>query len=138
MTARRSITLLSIIFLLSACGPQYRTTYDYTQPRGHIGKLCSAQCVANHDSCRGKARNLAQSQYSQCDAQAQQDYQACLSAPADPRQPHICILRQCQSQADYGNCDTDYRSCYSACGGEVVPQKHCVFDCPTAGTGGNS
>lgn len=138
MTARRSIALLSVILLLSACGPHYRTTYDYTPPRSRIGKLCSAQCAVNHDGCRGNARNLAQSQYSQCEIQAQQDYQACFSAPADPRQPHTCILRHCQSQTDYGSCDADYHSCYSACGGEVAPQKHCVFACPKTGAVGDS
>lgn len=138
MTAWRSIALLTIVALLGACAPRYRTTYDFTPPRGQIGKLCSVQCAANHDSCRGEARNLAQGQYSQCAAQAQQEYQACLSAPADPRQPHTCILRQCQSQADYDNCDAEYRSCYSACGGAVVPQRHCVFDCPKGGAGGDS
>ncbi len=130
--------LLLAPLVLAGCGPLYHTTYDYTPPRNHIGQLCSTQCSNTRDSCRGKADSLAQSRYSQCDAQAQQAYEACLAANTSAQQNHVCLLQQCQSHANYDHCDADYRSCYSACGGVVTPQKKCVFDCPKTAAAGDS
>ena len=116
--------------MLSGCGPLYRTTYDFTPPRDRIGRLCSAQCATTREVCRGNADNRAQNQYSQCEIEAQQDYYHCLNAAKDSKQRNFCFLRQCYSHTNYSRCDTDYRGCFSACGGRVVAQKHCVLNCP--------
>jgi len=129
---RMSCLLLALVMLLGACAPMYRTTYDYTPPRDRIGKLCTAQCGTTLQFCRGNADNRAQSQYSQCEIEAQQDYYHCLNATSDPKQRNLCFLRQCNSHTDYSRCDADYRGCYSACGGHVAAHRHCVLNCPKA------
>lgn len=138
MSRRRLCVAILVAVLLAGCGPLYRTTYDYTPPRDRIGRLCSAQCATTREVCRGNADNRAQSQYSQCEIEAQQQYYECLNSAKDSKQRSICFLRQCDSHTDYRYCDDDYRSCYSACGGRVTPQKHCVLNCPDAGGGDGS
>lgn len=113
----------------SACVPIYRTDYDFTPPADRIGRLCAAECDVGRRACRVDARSHAQAQLKQCQAQAQQDYQNCLTATDDPQQRRYCYLRECDAHADYSSCDTTYRSCFGGCGGAVIKVRKCVLNC---------
>ena len=130
----RGLFVISLMIVaLGGCTPMYRTHYDFTLPRSRIGRLCTAQCGTTREICRSNAENRAMHGYNQCEIEAQQEYYRCLNASTDPKQRSLCFLRQCYAHADSSRCDAEFRTCYSACGGQVIPHRECVFNCPATG-----
>lgn len=120
---------LTAVLVSSACTSIYRTDYDFTPPADRIGRLCAAECDIGRRACRVDARDRAQTQLKQCQAQAQQNYQSCLAATSDPQQRRYCYLRECDAHVDYSSCDATYRSCFQGCGGEVIQLRKCLLNC---------
>ena len=127
-----ALLLLAQVFLLSACGPVYRTTYQYVPPESDAGKLCITQCENNKIQCA----QLEQMRYSSCQQQSDFSYHLCRSR-REFRYNHkghrkcvrncYCYHRNCYQNTNA--CESNYRSCYEACGGTISSDTQCVDRC---------
>lgn len=127
------LLILLFVLLLSACGPIYQTTYGYIPPKSNIGKMCAMQCQQTKMLCQ----QLSQSGQDNCRNNARQqamfDYQ---SYKHERRQAGKSIDKDLNDfyndfgcSRDTSNCDQAYNSCFSTCGGQVIPTTVCVAFC---------
>lgn len=125
--------LLVSIALLSACGPVYKKEYSYVPPVSNVAKMCTAQCVQSKNACE----QMCQMRNENCRMQSRQDamyeyenyreQQERLNKPIDKRIEYFDQgSYRCNTSC---NCAPTYRSCYSACGGEVLERNVCVAFC---------
>jgi len=118
------LALLSLIVILSGCGPIYETRYNLTPPPGQMGQICAnqcdqirLQCIQNEDqrnqNCETQNR-LARLEYEQC---RDKGYSDCYDSSI-----------WCDA-SDHEVCEEQFRMCYRNCGGTVQSYQVCVFGC---------
>lgn len=138
LTARhrhnRTILLVGLLivssFSLIACGPVYRTTYDYIPPADTSGKQCLNQCLSIRELCRSSAENRASQERAACQQNATFAYVACMAtAKTDSERSRCSAHSSCDRAADTSSCDHEYRLCYQNCGGTVTSRQVCVSGC---------
>lgn len=129
-----SIFILAIITLvLTACGPIYKKQYAYVPPASNMGKMCTAQCVQNKNSCE----QMCQMRNDNCRMQARQDAMYQFEIYRSDRLKQNLPVEKSINDFDRGSfgcqntcgCSATYRSCYAACGGEVLERNVCVAFC---------
>lgn len=118
--------------LLAACGPIYQTHYTYQPPVSWRGRQCVNQCLSQKSFCE----SACQSAYQRCtireDRIAAREYRAYVR---EQNRMHKPVTKSPGEFGDYSacsrscSCDTNYRQCYSNCGGQVIPHRKCVAFC---------
>lgn len=125
--------ILSIvsIFLLAACGPVYETDYTYVNPKSFSGKKCVRQCLTQRTGCR----QSCQRQYNSCQAQAatmsELDYRISQVIAKDKKHSNPQPYRRSYDSHCTNNCGCTetYNTCFSTCGGQIIPHTRCVAFC---------
>lgn len=116
--------------LLSACGPVYKTDYQYIPPRGQMGQMCIAQCMQTQAMCS----QMCELKNQNCRIQARQD--AILEYEIYNRNDAQRFGQRTLNSFDRSwmcnqtcDCETSYRACYASCGGQVLANTVCVANC---------
>ena len=114
----------SILLLLTGCGTVYKTVYTYKQPKQHTGRQCIRQCLVNRTQCS----NTCIRQYNRC---KQQENTLRLLKSELRRHRHTTpdlpdISNACTQQC---GCVQAYNTCYTSCGGTVIPHQKCIAFC---------
>ncbi len=125
----KTTTLLGGFTLLFTigCGPVYRTDYQFTPPSSSTGKVCASNCENSKYQCQ----QIEQMRADQCQDRARLEMQRCEDNVRwrEGREPkwYECGMDSCS--ADTERCESQYRSCFTACGGKVDAQTICVANC---------
>lgn len=129
------LSLLVLVSLLAGCGPVYKREYAFVPPKTGIGKMCIAQCVQGKNACEQNCRMINDN----CRARAREDavYQYELYKHERIREgkevkKDVSDFDRSYQCSDSCNCEPTYRSCYSACGGQVLQRDVCVAFCDKA------
>jgi hypothetical protein len=126
------ICSLFMLVLLTACGPIYNTEYTFVPPRSNMGKMCIAQCVQSksmcqqmcdmrNDNCRAQAKMEAHQDYKMYKHERHKEGKEVKKDIGDFDKSYACNTN-C-------NCEPQFHSCYSACGGQVLEKQVCVAFC---------
>lgn len=143
----RRLTLYSMVttfaLLLSACGPQIRTQYDYTPPQSSEGMQCLSSCQATStqcqadlefrkDQCRADAEREAEFEF----RLRRSEYQVAIGRfqvdpiryplPDKPQKPYVSTYH-CDNMSN--TCESQFRTCYRSCGGQIRETQVCVANC---------
>jgi len=133
ITALLAVMIASI--LMAGCGPIYETSYKYVPPKSYRGRLCANQCTSQKSSCQNNCRVLNQACRMEANAAAEPAYRAYLRSM---RKQNKTPWRNIGDFADYSNCndrcgcETNYKQCYTTCGGQVIPHTVCTAFCNKA------
>ncbi len=120
------------LLTLAACGPQYRTFYNFENPRSYEGMMCVNQCLQSKVMCG----QTCGSQKNQC-VQNHELYEAAnqLAHSLDKNPKKSGYVRSSSYQCNWEkdscdeNCESFYRQCYTNCGGKVHSETRCVSGC---------
>lgn len=124
MIKLKLFSLLAIYFLLCGCGPIYNTQNIYKPPKSNAGMMCIATCESNKGNCH----EMRDMQKQECDYRAEREYRDCQrDAERNHEDKNKCYHHYCS--ADYSGCDSQYDTCYQACGGIITQQQTCVAFC---------
>lgn len=129
---KNSICLFSLVVALSACGPIYKTSYNYIPPANMQGRMCLNTCLGLQSHCQESCTK----QQNQCEIIANQ--QAIIQFQAYKAQQKATDHRVRKTLNDFVNdsqcyqscdCTPIYNQCYSNCGGVVNTTQTCVAFC---------
>lgn len=150
--------ILLFTFLLTACGPQYKTFTTYHPPTGPQEKDCVMQCRSMKMECESKCMEDYRYCMRESRLDAKEDY---FDALHDYRremdrwdeQMVRCRRRKNQDDCDYlestrpkkpvredfthsylcsddcSFCTEDYDECFEMCGGKITRESRCVSGC---------
>lgn len=121
--------------ILPACGPVFRTNYSYVPPKGQMGQMCISQCIQSQSTCN----QMCEMKNQNCRMQARQN--ALLEYEIYKRDHNNQGGHRTIDSFDRGSwtcnqgcgCEDTYRSCYTACGGQVIANTVCVANCDKIG-----
>ena len=125
------LVLLSLVLLVSACGPVMETSYEMVPPPTMEGRMCSNDCVSAKQTCESACRQEKNS----CDnlnmTEAQNQYllekatnKDSTKTPDDFHGSRWCSADECLS-----TCGSNFNLCHSNCGGQVIPHTQCTAFC---------
>ncbi len=107
-----SWALAIVVMLLTACNTLFTHTV-YHQPASAEGRVCTSQCTNAQQQCQHQ-KDLQKSECDQQHRYAMDAFERCKKAGGkDCRQPPSC------SYPSYYQCETNYKSCFGACGGRM-------------------
>ncbi|WP_115709543.1 hypothetical protein [Legionella sainthelensi] len=125
-------SVIALVVLLTSCGPIYNTEYSYIPPKSDVAKMCTAQCVQGRNDCEQSCRVDNEN----CRLRAQQSalfeynhYKEEQTRMGFPINKTIKDFDRSSSCNNSCHCESTYRECYSACGGEVREHQVCVAFC---------
>ena len=129
---RISFILIALLGMLTACGPMYNTEYSYIPPKSDISKMCTANCIQgknacqqncqlSHDDCVLRAKQMAFLEFKQY-----KDEQIRTRMLISRDEASFDKSYQCATSC---GCEPTFKSCYSACGGQVLERQVCVAFC---------
>jgi hypothetical protein len=118
------ISLLTSIMVLTACHSIYKAEYRYVPPQAVMDKYCAQQCSKGkrycqqicqlkHPKCFAKAYQNTLSQYESYKQERMRKGEKVVKSLRDFDQNYICYS-EC-------NCVPSFNTCYTACGGQVIP-----------------
>lgn len=103
---------LVLVMLLTGCA-EILTHTVYHQPLSAEGRVCTSQCFNAQQQCK----SLMDKQHHECDKQhgyAMDAYKRCKEAGGNScKKPPNCTY------PSYYQCESDYKACFSACGGTM-------------------
>lgn len=131
------ILVIASALLVGACGPVYRTSYQFSPPESPRGRECANRCQATLQQCEANASYT----HEQCLNRAEKSYQTCEARKKyepDPKKgwkKPLCVencidcARPYCAKADTEPCNERYRTCYVNCGGTVEKTVTCTSNC---------
>lgn len=128
---RRFVAVVFLFF--SGCAPVYKKFYAYEPMRSQNQRSCAVTCQVLKQSCE---TNQLQA-YQLCQSNARLEYQTCKSGETwgynnkgkyECQYNCYCYEPSC-SEPDHDQCEGQYASCYTACGGKVTETTRCVENC---------
>ncbi len=140
----KRIIIVTALFLLASCGPpqaHYDTRYQIVPPATQAGQYCATSCVSTQQTCQQNC-SIAQEQcLMQKRQEADQRYQDYVAERQrlgrelkETRDSfyyndYVCTSAYSQCQQ---TCQSNYQQCHVSCGGQVIPQTVCTFNCHLA------
>ena len=126
---------LSLIFVLNACSPVYKTEYSFIAPPTIEGKTCANQCLnarqscfsyceEKEASCRQEAKLDAKIAYLEYLGRKVVNEQEADKSLSDFERTSHCNTNSCDRQ-----CEDSHRICHVNCGGNVTERKYCSSFC---------
>ena len=121
------ILRISILFiaslLLFGCGPMYQTVYHYRMPKNRSDRHCVSRCRIALSQCKTTCRIANQN------CQNQQLIAEDIASRHRHRHDDDFFYDTGDCNQSCG-CRQTYNACYEDCGGKVIPESVCVFNCP--------
>jgi len=130
-----SISIAMLALSLTACGPIYKTVYDFKPPKSTIARMCINQCMQNKTSCEQICALKSQACQFQAKQNAMNEYQI---YKLERERDHKSVDKTVYSFDDsWGcnqncGCEGNFRACYTTCGGQVTPRQVCTAFCDKA------
>lgn len=127
--------LFSILLLVMfvGCSPVYKTFYTYEPMRSANQRSCASNCQLIRQSCE-----INQQQgYQLCLSNARLEYQNCKSnerwgynskGKYECQYNCYCYESSC-SEPNLDQCEAQYATCYTGCGGKVTSVTRCIENC---------
>lgn len=126
------LSVLVLASLLTSCGPMYKTEYSFIPPKSDLSKMCTAQCVQSKNDCEQSCRVDNEN----CRLRAKQNalfefknYKEDQKQRGLPITKSVSDFDRSSSCFNSCHCESTFRECYSACGGEVRERQVCVAFC---------
>lgn len=129
------IILIGLLtFNVVACSPVYKTDYNYTPPSTHEGAMCVEHCNSMKNLCE----QTCKAEESECKYEGKLDAQKEYDRYIRDRQKKGREIKKEKSDFEYASCgpasctqecNNNYKSCYSSCGGVVNEFKKCTAFC---------
>ncbi|PIZ04121.1 MAG: hypothetical protein COY58_05555 [Gammaproteobacteria bacterium CG_4_10_14_0_8_um_filter_38_16] len=127
------LAVMTGVFLLSGCGPEYQTVYSYTPPHSWRGKKCVNRCLTKRTYCENTCRSQAQT----CRTEAKLEalpaylhYDHEQRNAGNPDYETVGDFADYSGCSDHCGCQSTYRACFENCGGSVFASTQCVAFCP--------
>jgi hypothetical protein len=114
-TGRRGALWLMLL-LLSGCAAE--PGYRFVPPTTAAGQSCVAQCDETQQRCQSDRV----AEVRECESRferALRDFDGCRRNAFSPGAQGACVAPRACSGASDSRCVTDYRACYTQCGGTV-------------------
>jgi hypothetical protein len=105
--------------LLTACGPQYSTTYQIVPPQSQADRACANNCLVLLNQCQSNC----QSNVYMCEA---------INTAARSARGDVFVGGSCGTRSCNANCQANYRICHTNCGGQVIQNTVCTANCGSA------
>ena len=130
-----------LMLVMAGCGPIYETVYSYQPPRSAEGRMCTSQChqinqyckqncELREQTCQGNAQQEANRQYDSYVRERRRAHLEIKKSPSDFYSSYGCSSSSSCSSA----CDSNYRMCYTNCGGTITSHQECTMFCDQQGT----
>lgn len=126
------LILIVQAFLLIACGPVYKKSYDYIPPKRSLDRICASQCSQNKSNCMQMCRMETEN----CQLRDREDALRRYEEYRYHRERHGKSIDHdvswfanpmgCEHKC---GCVAAYNSCFTNCGGQVIEKKECVAFC---------
>ncbi|WP_211100120.1 hypothetical protein [Azospirillum halopraeferens] len=129
------LVLFAVLLALAGCGPVIETQYTLIPPSSPEGRMCVAQCQQTTQYCRQSCRLEKQTCVADQRSRAMMDYQQYVNERTAKKEP---IKRtpssfeqtwRCNDSGCDGACQSDFRTCFATCGGQVIPRQVCTAFC---------
>ena len=114
---------IAITILLSGCGPYYATRFSYKLPKNRSDRHCVAKCRIGLSNCQNSCRQTNQI------CQNQQLVAEDIASRRRRRNGYDNFYPAADCQQSCG-CRRAYNECYRDCGGKVITERVCVYNCP--------
>ncbi|MBS0359448.1 MAG: hypothetical protein JSS53_09280 [Proteobacteria bacterium] len=123
----RIAMVIVCFFAVTACGPMYRTNYNYIPPVDMQGKMCAMQC----EQVKLQCFHLAEAEYQNCRLREEINMREERHHRHHDKKGHWNDFYGsfCSADTTKQQCESSYRSCYEICGGRVVTNTQCVAFC---------
>ncbi|NOT83782.1 MAG: hypothetical protein HOP02_03165 [Methylococcaceae bacterium] len=128
------LAIILLVILIQACAnPKYQTFYNYDPPTTAEGRACTFQCENTKMQCEqvdqmrlANCQDRAELNFQRCTDRAQAEYDRCKASGQK-----YCIADYCREETcnNNGQCENQYRRCFSICGGKVTSETRCVANC---------
>ncbi len=134
MNKFRALCLFSLVFMISGCGPSYKTTYRFSAPPTDIGKTCARSCLEELQACRATCKKEISDCKNIQDLKADNDYLQYANdrlregKEVDKQKYQFRSYSSCNMNCEDG-CESSHRICHVNCGGDVIEQTICTARC---------
>ena len=124
----RFFALIGLLQVITACGPIYSTEYKFVPPKSSGGKSCLDRCPDMKDQCL-EIEELNKDECEEINRRHMEDCEDEISRKEHraPKWNECGKIKGCGVSTE--RCEEAYRSCYRACGGEVIEEQVCVANC---------
>lgn len=143
MKTNLSLLVALMSFILVGCGgPRFQTVYDMSPPPDLQGRMCVNQCLDSKAYCERSELQLRIEQKKICLLQeehrshaAYEDYLFHQKEKGEKVEKsyqdffHRYACNHISEGLHSPSCESNYRSCYSNCGGRVTTRTFCVANC---------
>jgi len=128
-----------LVLMMAGCGPIYETVYSYQPPQSPQGQMCAGQCQQisqycrqncrlKEDSCRANSRQEASYEYDRYVRERVRNRQEIKKSVSDFDHSYGCSSASgCEAE-----CGSDFRMCFTNCGGIVTSRQECTMFCDQA------
>ena len=123
------ISIIGAALFLYGCGPVYQTNYSYKLPNSSRGRQCINQCLWRQNTCSSRCQRNFNNCQSNAEYFASKQKRECYKHHGKHCDWINANDNNCQRTC---GCDGMYRTCYSNCGGQVIPHTQCVMFCKSA------
>jgi hypothetical protein len=128
-------SLAITLVVATGCGPVYETQYRMVPPSDGNGRMCVSQCQQTQTYCRSNCQMVEQACLANERERAHREYEHYVwerrsqgrEIKRDPDSfynAYNCSRSSCED-----SCASDYRQCFSNCGGAVIPNRVCTAFC---------
>lgn len=128
--------MFALLGLVVACGPVYETQYQIVPPKTETGRMCANNCLLMQQNCQQSCAMQDQQCAITNKLQAQNDYQQYVIERQKANKPikktanDFYYSSSCSNSDSCGqNCASSYRICHTNCGGQVIQNTVCTFNC---------
>ncbi|MCG8354249.1 MAG: hypothetical protein MI920_01635 [Kiloniellales bacterium] len=131
----RSLAMMAFSVALAACGPVYKTVYEFDPPRSAAGLQCVQQCWQNQSLCRLSADSDERLCLAEARAEAERRFvnyrldRLEEGKKVEKRLSDFDHSYRCRYRSFGKSCEPDFRVCYVSCGGQVRPYRVCTAFC---------
>lgn len=129
------LSVLLLLFILSACGPVLTTEFEIVPPPTENGRMCANNCLLMKDNCERACWDQQQSCEQMNQMQSNLDYLAYVAtreaqdAPIKRERGSFSGGRYCAADSCLQRCVQNYNVCHTNCGGRVIPHTRCTAFC---------
>ncbi|MEI6557994.1 MAG: hypothetical protein WCO00_06275 [Rhodospirillaceae bacterium] len=136
MMMSRMVWAALVMLVVAGCGPIYETVYSYQPPRSPQGQMCAGQCQQisqyckqncrlQEDSCKSNSHREASHEFDRYVRERQRNHQEIKKQVSDFDHSYSCS----SSSNCEASCGSDFRMCFTNCGGVVTSRQECTMFC---------
>lgn len=136
LVGKKKFSLLAVFLLalVVACGPSFRTFYNYYPPKSPEGQYCANQCLNGKSQCEANCQLAKDNCELRADADAERDFRDYERNRIRDNKPvertKDSFRRTCFEETSCQNtCGQNYNLCFTNCGGQITTYSKCTSFC---------